>query len=71
MRRESGTSGARAGDYIEFRAAGEAVKGEFHCAQCGYGVTIVRTLPLCPMCGGDSWERTSWHPFTHGPAALL
>jgi rubrerythrin len=54
-----------ADDYVEFSFAGDAVKGEFHCAECGYGVTIVRALPLCPMCGGSSWEQTAWHPFTH------
>ena len=51
-------------DYVEFRAAGESVKGEFHCSECGYGVTIVRALPLCPMCGGESWEPSDWSPFT-------
>ena len=50
-------------EYVEFRAAGDSVKGEFHCSECGYGVTIVRTLPICPMCGGTSWEQTSWSPF--------
>ena len=52
-------------DYVEFSAAGDNVKGEFHCAECGYGVTIVRALPVCPMCGGTTWEQTPWHPFTH------
>jgi rubrerythrin len=51
-------------DYVEFWAAGQAVKGEFHCSECGYGVTIVRALPLCPMCGGASWEQSPWSPFT-------
>jgi hypothetical protein len=51
------------GDYVEFWATGQAVKGEFHCSECGYGVTIVRELPTCPMCGGGSWEQTPWSPF--------
>ena len=51
-------------DYVEFWAAGQSVKGEFHCSDCGYGVTIVRALPPCPMCGGKSWEHTAWSPFT-------
>jgi len=51
-------------DYVEFWAAGQAVKGEFHCSECGYGVTIVHALPLCPMCGGTSWEQSPWSPFT-------
>ena len=50
-------------DFVEFWAAGQNVKGEFHCSECGYGVTIVRTLPLCPMCGGTSWEQSPWSPF--------
>ena len=51
-------------DYVEFWAAGQSVKGEFHCSDCGYGVTIVRALPLCPMCGGKSLEQFAWSPFT-------
>jgi hypothetical protein len=65
MRQEIGTSRTAVGDYVEFWAAGDTVKGEFHCSDCGYGVTIVRALPICPMCGGSSWEQTTWHPFTH------
>jgi len=56
-------------DNVEFRAAGDSAKGEFHCSECGYGVTIVRALPICPMCGGSSWEQTSWSPF--GRASTL
>jgi rubrerythrin len=51
-------------EYVEFSAAGQQVKGEFHCSECGYGVTVVRKLPLCPMCGGTSWEQSEWSPFT-------
>ena len=58
------TSRGATDDYVEFWATGQAVKGEFHCAECGYGVTIVRKLPLCPMCGGESWEQSPWSPFT-------
>jgi rubrerythrin len=50
-------------DFVEFVMAGVHVKGEFHCAECGYGVTIVRELPTCPMCGNESWEQTAWSPF--------
>jgi rubrerythrin len=57
------TSRAAPDEYVEFRAAGDPAKGEFHCSECGYGVTIVRALPICPMCGGTSWEQTSWSPF--------
>jgi rubredoxin len=43
---------------------GQSVKGEFHCSECGYGVTIVRVLPRCPMCGGTSWEQAEWSTFS-------
>ena len=49
--------------YVQFLAAGTSAKGEYHCADCGYGVTVVRALPLCPMCGGKSWEQSTWSPF--------
>jgi hypothetical protein len=55
-----------AGDYVEFWQAGVSVKGEFHCSTCGYGVTVFRQLPLCPMCGCESWEQTAWSPFQRG-----
>ncbi len=57
----SGTTDAD--DYVQFWSAGESVKGEFHCAECGYGVTVCRELPVCPMCGGASWEQSAWSPF--------
>jgi len=60
-----------AADYVEFWSAGVAVKGEFHCSECGYGVTIHRALPICPMCGGQSWEQTSWHPFSRSGGVPL
>ena len=50
-------------DYVEFRPAGSMAKGEFRCAECGYGVTIHSELPLCPMCGGETWEEAAWSPF--------
>lgn len=43
--------------------AGDAAKGEFHCTECGYGVTVFKALPTCPMCGGEGWEQSSWSPF--------
>ena len=56
-------SGSVEGDAVEFLATGDTVKGEFHCSACGYGVTVCRTLPVCPMCGGESWEQAAWSPF--------
>ncbi len=57
-------------DFIEFFAGGAPAKGEFHCSECGYGVTVCTTLPRCPMCGGDSWEQAPWSPFTRQHQAL-
>ena len=51
-------------DYVRFWATGERVKGEFHCSGCGYGVTVHRELPACPMCASTSWEQAAWRPFT-------
>ena len=45
------------GDFVEFVATGAPAAGAFHCAGCGYGVTVQATLPKCPMCGGTTWER--------------
>ena len=53
-----------AGGFVRFWSTGQAVKGEFHCAECSYGVTVYRELPRCPMCGGESWEQVPWSPFT-------
>jgi rubrerythrin len=41
---------------LEFAVTGTDVAGEFRCADCGYGAVLRRALPLCPMCGGASWE---------------
>jgi hypothetical protein len=70
MAQGSETSGTATDDYVEFLPAGQPVKGEFHCSDCGYGVTIVRSLPLCPMCGGKSWEQSPWSPFTRSHQTL-
>jgi rubrerythrin len=43
--------------------AGVRAKGEYRCAGCGYGVTVYRELPRCPMCGSGSWEQLAWSPF--------
>jgi rubrerythrin len=67
---ETGVSRTSADDFVEFWPAGKKVNGEFHCSECGYGVAIVRVLPVCPMCGGDSWEESGWSPFTRSKALL-
>ena len=38
---------------------GELASGEFLCPYCFYGIVIVRRLPSCPMCGGQTWERSA------------
>jgi rubredoxin len=67
MMRDSSTSQVAPDEFVEFFAAGQSVKGEYHCSDCGYGVTIVRALPLCPMCGGTAWEQSPWSPFSRTP----
>jgi hypothetical protein len=67
MMGDSSTSQVAPDEFVEFFAAGQSVKGEYHCSDCGYGVTIVRALPLCPMCGGISWEQSTWSPFSRKP----
>jgi len=63
--------GATTDGYVQFWAAGTTAKGEFHCSECGYGITIVRALPVCPMCGGTSWEQSQWSPFSRSGSTLL
>jgi rubrerythrin len=43
--------------------AGVIAKGEYRCVSCGYGVTVYRELPRCPMCSAESWEQLSWSSF--------
>ncbi|HEY7208162.1 MAG TPA: hypothetical protein VH416_07960 [Gaiellaceae bacterium] len=50
--------------FVQFWASGDPAKGEYHCSECGYGVTVYRELPVCPMCGGKAWEQTAWSPLT-------
>jgi rubrerythrin len=61
---ELGASTVDQEDYVRFWSMGSPAKGEFHCSDCGYGVTVHNKLPRCPMCGGSSWEQAEWHPFT-------
>ena len=56
--------GEEPGSFVAFHTSGDPVKGEFHCAECGYGVTVYRVLPVCPMCGGNAWEQVPWSPLT-------
>ena len=64
-------SDAGYGGFVQLFEAGTAVKGEFHCAECGYGVAVHKTLPACPMCSGSSWVQADWSPFRRPSATLL
>lgn len=50
-------------DVPVFLGAGTEAIGEYHCADCGYGVTVRLILPVCPMCRGRSWEGPGTSPF--------
>lgn len=51
-------------EFVRFFDAGDRVKGEYRCSECGYGVAVWTQLPTCPMCGGETWEQTGWSPFS-------
>jgi hypothetical protein len=70
MARDTPTVRVAPDEYVDFLVTGAAAKGEFHCSECGYGVTIVRVLPVCPMCQGTSWEQSAWSPFGRSRASL-
>jgi hypothetical protein len=57
-------------EFVQFWAAGASAKGAYRCSECGYGVTVHQTLPVCPMCGGGSWEAASWRPLRSALEAL-
>jgi hypothetical protein len=42
--------------------AGAPARGEFHCGGCGYGISVRRGLPTCPMCRGTEWYPTPGRP---------
>ena len=55
---DSGRVAAASGDEAPgLLLAGTEAAGEYHCAECGYGVAVRRVLPMCPMCGGRLWAR--------------
>jgi hypothetical protein len=53
---DQGVGTEQSGDYVEFWQAGSEAHGQFHCADCGYGVSVQVRLPACPMCAGTAWE---------------
>ena len=52
--------------FVEFLSSGQRATGEYHCAECGYGVTIFAVLPLCPMCGGARLGAVHLEPVLAG-----
>ena len=60
---EQATRRAVPDEFVESFARGALVTGEFHCSECGYGVTVHSQLPRCPMCGGRAWDEEGWRPF--------
>jgi hypothetical protein len=49
----------------ETHEVGDEVVGSFRCAECDLLITSPRendgilVLPLCPLCGSESWRRVS------------
>ena len=41
-------------------ARGALMKGDFHCASCGYGIVCRGVLPTCPMCHEATWASPAW-----------
>jgi hypothetical protein len=68
--REDPTTAA-GGDEIQLSAAGDHVKGEFRCADCGYAITVCRELPPCAMCGCESWQAGLWSPLSRAATSTL
>ena len=58
-------------DDTQLSAAGDHVKGEFHCADCGYAITVCKELPPCAMCGCESWRPALWHPLSRAATTSL
>jgi lipopolysaccharide biosynthesis regulator YciM len=46
-------------------AAGDMGNGDYRCAECGYGIVVLRVLPTCPMCRGQQWIEREVAPFRH------
>ena len=63
-------TGTGADGFVQFWAAGDNGKGDYRCSECSYGVTVHRTLPVCPMCAGSSWEQAAWSPFSRAERLL-
>lgn len=64
-------AGGDADGFVQFFEAGTPTRGELHCADCGYGVTVQAKLPVCPMCGGGAWEQSAWSPISRAARGPL
>lgn len=64
-------AGADDDDAVHFLQAGSEAHGEFHCADCGYGVIVHVRLPTCPMCAGRAWEQSTWGPSAGWPSSTI
>ena len=49
----------------KLHAAGDMGNGDYRCAECGYGIVVLRVLPTCPMCRGQEWIEREVAPFRH------
>ena len=61
---DQGVRTEQSGDFVDFWLAGTEARGQFQCADCGYGVSVQTKLPSCPMCGGEAWEPSPTSPFS-------
>ena len=64
LQMQSSIEGIESGVEIGGWTAGSRAKGELRCADCGYGITVHRELPTCPMCRGIEWQRVPWRPYS-------
>lgn len=67
---DQGVRQERDGDFVDFWETGSEARGQFACADCGYGVSVQTRLPSCPMCGGRSWEQSPASPFSRSTYPL-
>ena len=51
-------------DWGRYAAAVEAELADVGRAPIGIEGTVHSTLPVCPMCAGESWEQVPWSPFS-------
>lgn len=56
-RRSEAVRAAVAGAPVLYTAGGPGA-GEYHCASCGYGISVRSVLPDCPMCRGSAWKAS-------------